>query len=187
MKNKYSWFLLFFIFLFLPGCAHVISKNLRVEVDPSLTFKQVLQDPEPYKGRMILWGGEIIETTNQEDRSTLIEVLQRPLGWGDEPKEAYPSEGRFLILADTYLDPYIYRRGRKITVAGMVLGEKITSLGKMDYHYPLVSSRQAYLWPVYYYPPYPYNPGWYYDPWYPGWGYPFGWGWGFGFHFRHHR
>jgi len=91
------------------------------------------------------------------------------------------SEGRFLILTDKYLDPYIFRRGKKITIAGEILGEKIKPLGEMDYRYPIVSSKQIYLWPEYYYRPYPYY--YYYDPW---WGYPNWWG-GFGFYYHHHH
>lgn len=187
MKNRSSWFLLFFIFLFVPGCAHVISKDLRAEVDPALSFRRISQDPEAYKGKTLLWGGEIVETTNQKDGSTLLEVLERRLGWRGEPDQSSPSEGRFLVLTETYLDAYIYRKGRKITVAGEILGEKKKLLGEMDYRYPLISSKQIYAWPVYYYAPYPYyysDPWGYPYPWYPGWGYPFGWGFGFRFHHR---
>ena len=106
---------------------------------------------------------------------------QRPLGWREEPQETTASEGRFLILADKYLDPYLFRRGKKITVAGEILGEKIKPLGEMDYRYPILSSKQIYLWPEYYYRPYPYI---YYDPW---WGYPYGWGGiGFGYYYFPH-
>jgi len=97
------------------------------------------------------------------------------------------SEGRFLVLYDKYLDPYLFRNGKKITVAGEIIGEKIKPLGEMDYRYPILSSKQIYLWPEYYYYSYPY---YYYDPW---WGYPY-WGWGIGFrydyfprHYHHHR
>jgi outer membrane lipoprotein len=189
MKNIYRWIFLFFMFILLSGCAHVISKDLRTQVDISLTFQQVLQNPNAYKGKMVVWGGEIIEAVNQKDGTTLIEVLQRPLGWREEPRKTIASEGRFLALVDRYLDPYVFRKGRKVTVAGEILGEEIKQIGKMDYRYPLLSSRQIYLWEDYYYYPVPY----YYDPWwdYPyGWrGYPYGWGppywWRFNFH--HHR
>jgi len=160
----------------------VISKDLRTSTDPSLTFRQVHGNSNTYKGKFVVWGGEIIETVNQKDGTTQIEIFQRPLGWRGEPDVTHVSDGRFLILADQYLDPYVYRRGRKITVAGEILGEKIKSLGDMDYRYPLLSSKQIYLWPEYYYYPYPY---YYYDPWryYPY--YP-RWWWGMGFHNHYH-
>ena len=173
-------------FLFLSGCAHVISKNLRAEADPALSFSRVLQNPEAFKGKTVIWGGEVVETTNQKDGSTLIEVLERRLDRQGEPDEASPSQGRFLVQSQDYLDPYVYRRGRKVTVAGVILGQKMKPLGEMDYRYPLVSIKQLHLWPLYYYAPAPYYPyPYYYDPWwrpapwYP-WGYyPYRWGFGF--------
>ena len=184
MKSRFTWFLLLSFIILLSGCVHVISKDLRIKSDPSLTLSQVHQNPDTFKGKLVVWGGEIIETVNQRDGTTQIEVFQRPLGWRGEPNETYPSEGRFLVLADKYLDPYVFQRGKKITVAGEIQGENLKSLGEMDYHYSIVSSKQIYLWPEYYYQPYPY----YYDPW---WGYPYGWG-GFGIHYyyfphRHHH
>jgi outer membrane lipoprotein len=182
MKSRFKWFLLFSLILF-SGCAHVISKDLRTKSDLSLTLSQVRQHPETFKGKWVVWGGEIIETVNQREGTTQIEVFQRPLGWRGEPKETTASEGRFLILADQYLDPYVFRRGKKITVAGEITGEKIKPLGQMDYRYPLVSTKQIYLWPEYNAQPYPY-PYSYYDP---GWGYPYGWGFGFGVYSHHRR
>ena len=179
MKSRLKWFLLLSLIL-LSGCAHVISKDLRTKSDLSLTLSQVRQNPEISKGKWVVWGGEIVETINQKEGTTQIEVFQRPLGWRGEPSETTASEGRFLILGDKYLDPYVFRRGKKITVAGEITGEKIKPLGQMDYRYPLVSGKEIYLWPVYYYQPYPYS---YYDPW---WGYPYGWG-GFGFYYHHHH
>ena len=178
-----KFFPLFFLALFISGCAHVISKDLRSHSDLSLTLKQVYQNTNAYKGKSVVWGGEIIETVNQKDGTTQIEVFQRPLGWRGELKETLASEGRFLILADKYLDPYIFRRGRKITVAGEIQEEKIKPLGEMDYRYPLLLSKQIHLWEEYYYYPVYYYPYYYYDPW---WGYPYGW-WGFGYYYRHHH
>jgi outer membrane lipoprotein len=178
MKNRAKWFLLLSLIV-LSGCAHVISKDLRTKSDRFLTLSQVRDNPKAFKGKWVVWGGEIVETVNQKEGTTQIEIFQKPLGWRGEPKETTASEGRFLILVDQYSDPYVFRRGKKITVAGEIVGEKVERLGEMDYRYPLVSSREVYLWPVYYYPPYPY-----YDPW---WSYPYGLGFGLHYHHHHHR
>jgi outer membrane lipoprotein len=180
MKRRFCGVLLSILLFLLSGCAHVISKDLRTKSDPHLTVSQVRQNPDAFKGKWVVWGGEIIETVNQKDGDTQIEVFQKPLGWRGEPNETVASEGRFLILADKYLDPYTFRRGKRITVAGEILGEKIKPLGKMEYRYPLLSGKQIYLWPEYYYYPYPY---YYYDPW---WYYP-RWYWGIGFDYHYHR
>ena len=171
MSDRFQWLLVPFLLILLTGCAHVISKDLRASADPSLTFGQVHQNPSAYKGKLVVWGGEIVETLNQKDGTTQIEVFQRPLDREGEPKVTHASGGRFLVLVDKYLDPYVYRSGTNITVAGEISGEKIKSLGEMDYRYPLLSSKQIYLWPAYYYSPYPY---YYYDPWwYYRWRYPY--------------
>jgi len=172
MKNICPRVLLVLLFALLSGCAPVISKDLRNQVDPNLTFQQVLQNPTAYKGAIVVWGGEIIEAVNQNDGTTLIEVFQRSLGWREEPKQTVASQGRFLALADRYLDPYIFRKGRRVTIGGEILGEEIKPLGKMDYHYPLLLCKQIYLWDEYYYYPPPYYP-YPYGPW---WGYPYWWG-----------
>lgn len=174
MLNRFHWFLLLSLLILLPGCAHVISEDLRANADPSLTFSQVHKDPNIYKDKFVVWGGEIIETVNQKDKTTLIEVFQRPLGRRGEPEVTLVSEGRFLILSEKYLDPYIFQKGRKITVAGEILGEKTKPIGEMDYRYTLLSCKQLYLWPYDNYLPYPfiYDPWSHYDPWR---GYPYMW------------
>lgn len=176
---SFRYLLFIFLLLQLYGCAHVISRDLRDAVDPSLSFEQVLKDPNAYQGKTVLWGGEIIETLINKDGTSEIEVFQRPLGVRGEPKITDISEGRFIIHDVRYLDPYLYRRGRRITVAGIIIGQRVKPLGEMEYRYPLISSKQIYLWPEYYYYPYPY----YYDPW---WYYP-RWWWRFGihYHYRH--
>lgn len=182
MKKVIGSLLLLSFWLF-TGCAHVISKDLRAKADPSLTLTQVRQDPEAYQGKMVLWGGEIVETFNRRDGSTQIEVFQKPLDWRGEPKGVLKSEGRFLVLTDQSLDPYLFRSGRRITVVGEILGGRIKPLGEMDYRYPLLASKQLHLWPedVYAYEPYPpyyYGLGWYDGP---------RWYWGFGFHYHRRR
>jgi len=160
MSNRLLFFIVIACFFLFSGCAHVISKDIRNKADPSLTFQKVIQNPIIYKGKTVVWGGEIIETLNQKNGTTEIEVFQIPLDSRDAPKASNASEGRFLILVNKYLDPYLYRKGRRITVAGEILGEKIQPLGEMDYRYPLILSKQIHLWGEYYYYPYPYHYPW---------------------------
>jgi outer membrane lipoprotein len=84
-SRAYLYFL-FFFFILTSGCSHVISDTLRARVDPSLTFREVFQNPNAYKGKIVVWGGEILQTLPQKDRTTLIEVLDWPLGWRGKPK-----------------------------------------------------------------------------------------------------
>ncbi len=160
-----SAFMIFLLFTLLSACGPVISKNLRTRADLDLTFQEVFQKPEAYKGEIVIWGGEIIQTINQKEGTTLIEISQRSLDWQEEPKEESSSGDRFLVLVEKYLDPFIYRRGKEITVAGKIIGEKTKLRGEVEYHYPYLLAKRVFLWrenyPYYYYP---YMPGWLYNP-----------------------
>ncbi|RKY84742.1 hypothetical protein DRQ11_11135 [candidate division KSB1 bacterium] len=165
-------------FVSFTGCAPVISKPLREQVAKGLTLSEVLKSPEVYKGKIILWSGVIINSVNLKE-GTMIEVLQKPADRQGKPKDVDQSEGRFLVLYPDYLDVAIYRRGRKVTVAGEIQGKRIQPLGEIDYIYPLISAKEIHLWPVekeerfYPYPcwhyPWWYGPFWYWGPWYPYW------------------
>jgi outer membrane lipoprotein len=141
-----SYILAMAAMLLLAGCAHVISKEVLQEVDMSLTFAHVSKDPDAYTGKIVLFGGDVIETQNLSDK-TLIVVLQRPLGSRGEPGAGDVSEGRFIIQTPEFLDPAIYRSGRKLTVAGMVAGKEVRPLGEITYAYPVIEKRELYLWP----------------------------------------
>jgi outer membrane lipoprotein len=149
------------LLIFFSGCTP-ISEELRAQADRTLNFQQVFKNPDAYKGKMVIWGGEVVEAINQKDGTTLIVVLQRSLDWTEEPTFKR-SEGRFIIFVEGYVDPYVFRRGRRITVAGEILGKKAMRLGELEYPYPLLLSKQIYLWGEYYYYPYPYY--WYYPYW----------------------
>ena len=146
MSNRVRSLIVICCLFFFSGCAHVISQELRNKVDPSLTFGTVIKNPVAYKGQTVVWGGEIVETLTQKYGTTEIEVFQIPLDSQDAPKAPNASEGRFLILVDKSLDPNLYQKGKRITVAGEILGEQIKPLGEMDYRYPLISSKQIHLW-----------------------------------------
>ncbi|MFH0976124.1 MAG: Slp family lipoprotein [Spirochaetota bacterium] len=167
MQNllKYSFIIIIFAFPF--GCATVISQEIKSRTNPSLSFLDIARDAGSHKGRTVVWGGEIIECVNKQDGTSLLEVYQKPLDLNDAPDLSSESEGRFLIKSDKFLDPYAYRKGRKITVGGEILGEEIRQIGEVGYRYPVVLSKEIYLWrDTYFYDtPYPF-----YDPW---WGYPY--------------
>jgi outer membrane lipoprotein len=132
--------------LLLAGCAHVISRGVLQEVDTSVSFAQLSKDPEAYQGKTVLFGGDVIETQNLSDK-TLVVVLQRPLDRRGEPSAGDVSEGRFIITTPGFLDPAIYGPGRKITVAGTVVGKEVRPLGEIEYTYPIIEKRELYLWP----------------------------------------
>jgi len=151
MKTKRNYNLFMYIaiagFFLLSGCASVISQRALDEVDRTLMFEQLLENPEAHKGKTVLLGGTIIETQNFSDRTHLV-ILQRPLGFRKRPIAEDVSRGRFIINTPGFLDPAIYRNERKITVVGSVMGTEVRALGKTEYSYPVVEKKELYLWPL---------------------------------------
>jgi outer membrane lipoprotein len=150
MKRK-QWFEFLIILSLLPwltGCAHVISSGVREQARKDLPFSAVLANPEVYEGVTIIWGGQVIDTLNEEGL-TLIKVLQIPVDYMGMPEDEAMSQGRFLARIQGYADPEVYRKGRKLTLAGKIAGKKIEPLGAMEYVYPLVDVKEIYLWKQY--------------------------------------
>jgi outer membrane lipoprotein len=143
-------YLLLFLSIFLFSCVPVISEEIRGGVDTSLTIKEVAQSPDTYKGKIVLWGGKIIQTLPQGEGTTLIEVLEWPLGWTGRPRRTVSFQGKFLILLKEPLDSSLYRREVRITVAGEIQGsmegEEIKSVSDPAYRYPLLLSKEIHVW-----------------------------------------
>ncbi len=98
-------------------------------------------------------------------------ALQVPLSSGQKPGAKDRSQGRLIIVSTQFLDPEIYTKGRKITVAGKVVGSSQNEINTEPYAYLRLEAIEVYLWPQYRMTPtyyYPYNaPYWFWnDPWY---------------------
>jgi outer membrane lipoprotein len=169
-KRGCLWLLIAWLALTGMGCTHVISQPLRQQAQPPVSFAELKTNPEALKGRMVIVGGEILQTTNLRD-STRIEVLQRPLSDSESPKLTETTGGRFMALCKEYLDPAVYAQQRRITVAGKVLGTYEGKVGEADYTYPLVSCEETHIFPsataqLLWYAS---NPWWYGGPYYYPW------------------
>jgi len=179
--KKSGWLAIVFLVLG-AGCAHVISEGVRSEVDPSVTFEMLRRDAKAHRGKVVFLGGVIVRAVNEED-GTLLEVYQTRTDRQGRPVDLDHSAGRFLAFYPGFLDAEIYRKGRRVTLAGVVEGERVQKLGKVDYRYPLLRVREIYLWKkeraAFYPPPYdPWGQGWWgpwspWGPWDPWWPYPF--------------
>jgi outer membrane lipoprotein len=162
-----------FVVIFASSCASPIAKKYRQEAAPGLTFPMVLEDPAAYKGSVVIWGGTIIRTVDNRQAGSDVFVLQSPLGSTDKPEAADYSQGRFIGVSPSFLDPLVYSKGRKITVAGVVAGKREVAEGGRTYAYPVVTVEQLYLWPRYV--PYYYGGPYYYDWYAPYWYGPYFW------------
>ncbi len=164
-----------FVFLLatLVGCSYPMSKEVRQEARLDLTFPQALENPAAYKGSTVIWGGSIIQTINRADGTDII-VLETPLESQERPQGERYSQGRFIVRSPKFLDPEIYKNGRKITVAGDIIGQDSRPLGQIQYNYPVVEAKELYLWnpetyanyPPPYYGGYGWAPPFWDDMWY---------------------
>jgi len=170
------------ILVFLTGCS-VISKSIRSEVDRTITLPMVQANPDAFKNKKVIWGGIVLSSKNLAEK-TVIEVLQTPLDRSDRVTDKEKSLGRFLVESSVYMDTFLYKTGKEITVAGVIKGATIQKIGERDYIYPVIEPIQmrvfepykepvyepSPLWPWWHYPPYnPYYPypNKYYNPYYP--------------------
>ncbi len=159
----------------VSSCASPIASQYRKEATPNLTFPMVYQDPAAHKGSFVIWGGSIIRTINTASGSEMF-VLETPLGSRDWPESIEYSRGRFIVTSTYSLDPLVYHRGKRVTVAGEVVGTRQVKGKKsgVTFTYPVVRAKQIYLWKRAHYHAYPYyysGYGWWGEPYY--WGGPY--------------
>ena len=156
--------------VFVSGCAHVISKDILQKVNTQITFAELQKAPQAHREKVVLLGGVIVKTVNRKD-GTLLEVYQTMIDRRGRPIKLDISGGRFLAHYKGFLDCEIYRKGRKVTIAGVVQGEEMIRLGEIDYRCPYLVVKDIHLWEKEQprkYEPYPWGPWypWWY-PWYP--------------------
>ncbi len=146
--RRISFLLSALLFLSLTACGpKVIPKEFEEKLDKKVTFEEVKRNPETYRGKRILVGGEIIETRNLEGK-TEIEILQKPLGRDRSPLPVDDSEGRFILIHPSFLDPSVFRSGRRVTAVGVVEGSRSQKIGEAERIYPIFENEHLHLWPV---------------------------------------
>ena len=94
----------------------------------------------------VIWGGPILDTKPQEE-TTQLEILAYPLDRSERPQVDRGSTGRFLAVADGYLEPADYAAGRQVTVRGELTDTRQATIGEADYRYPVVTTDTIHLWP----------------------------------------
>jgi outer membrane lipoprotein len=142
------------VILALSGCTSVLSTSVVQEADDKIAFPDLQKQPERYRGAVVILGGQIVETVVKESE-TWVQVLQLPLGAQQRPDNLASSQGRFIVIYKRFADPFVYEKGRKITVAGVVEGGRVIMLNDRTYTLPVLLERESYLWKTEeYYPAY---------------------------------
>lgn len=133
--------------LALAGCASMPQALRAPGIDPGLPSPDsALARPGDAQGRLVRWGGVIIGTRNLPT-TTRIEILAYPLDRRGRPELGATPSRRFLDEQAGYLEPMTYRKGRVVTVVGVLERPVLGHIGAASYLYPQVQGRSLYLWP----------------------------------------
>ena len=136
--------LILLVLISLAACATPPFDTSRVA--PDITPSRVIAQPSPHLDKMIIWGGIILGTRNQEN-NTQIEVLAYPINSSQRPSLNESPQGRFIIRHEGYLEPVTYAQGRRLSVLGKISTTRPGKVGDSDYLYPVIESEQLKLWP----------------------------------------
>ncbi|MEW6334813.1 MAG: Slp family lipoprotein, partial [Thermodesulfobacteriota bacterium] len=107
--------------------------------------ESVQKAPEKFEGEFVLFGGRVVEIRNDPPFSSMI-VVQFPLDGSYKPNVNQPSQGRFLVRSESFLDPAVYSAGSLVTVAGTIAGKDIRPVGEYPYVYPVINSTRIWKW-----------------------------------------
>ena len=136
--------------LALPGCAlsePAFPPALQNQVEPALTFAQIKDAPDSYRGKTVMLGGEVLTAKRLKD-GTRLEVLQLPLDSpGDPTRDLTASQGRFYAIQKEFLDPATIPTHTRVTLIGEITGATPGKLDEMDYTYPTVDIKSLRMWP----------------------------------------
>ena len=164
--------------LLFAGCATVPEDLQPVpEVQPEVA--EVRAEPEAFAGATVVWGGNIARVENLAE-GTRLEIVSRPLGRDQRPRDVDRSDGRFHAFFPDFLDPQVHAPMREVTVRGRVDGVNEGTIGEFGYTFPRVVVDSLHLWPVREPEPRviardPFWDPW--GPWGPSWGHPWRRGW----------
>ncbi|NJL17719.1 MAG: hypothetical protein HC938_11510 [Nitrospira sp.] len=145
LPRKASWLLLVML---LAGCTaqRVVPDELEPLVDRTVTFRAVIEAPEAYEGRMLIFGGEVLKAKRLKD-GTQIELLQLPLGKNEGPiLNRQRSDGRFFAIQQEFLDPATIVAGTRMTIVGELSKAKIEHLDDVEYRYPVLIVKHLHTW-----------------------------------------
>jgi outer membrane lipoprotein len=124
----------------------VIPESLEQQIDKNVTFNQVAQSPDSYRGRTIIVGGEVLHARRLRE-GTQLEVLQLPLDDDHRPVgQRTESQGRLLATQQDFLDPATLPNGTPVTMVAEVTGMTTDRLDETEYRYPTMEIKHLHIW-----------------------------------------
>ena len=76
-------------------CSSIIPKEIRNQALKGVSLKELASNPAAYYGKTVILGGKVVVCRNLDGHGE-IEVLQKPLGFRDRPRDRDYSEGKFI-------------------------------------------------------------------------------------------
>ncbi len=134
-----------FLGFLLVGCntfPEKLESASKVELLPFDEVGDMDLEPTNYQA---LWGGVIAKTVNFTDR-TQIEIIYFPLNSRGEPQTHKESLGRFRAYVGDFVDPFVYRPGRTVTILGTLGVREKGYVGHYSYDYTVLHSIELHLW-----------------------------------------
>lgn len=115
------------------------------KTSPDLSM--VRQDPEDYRGKTVLLGGQVLAVQTPQSGIRQIEVSQSLLDSQGMPT-LQPGSGRFLVIVEEALGVPEVHIGCRLAVLGEILGLSRQELAGSVYPYVLVKAREIRMWPA---------------------------------------
>ena len=144
MMMTYRHGLLILLALLFSACAsgpRYPTEGVELAATPQLATAEA----SALRGKTILWGGMIINSSNLKNQ-TRLEILAYPLDSNQYPQTDSAPLGRFLLVKEGYLETVDYAPGRLVTLRGPLAGTESGKVGETRYTYPLVRAQELYLW-----------------------------------------
>ncbi|WP_305907851.1 Slp family lipoprotein [Methylomarinum sp. Ch1-1] len=94
----------------MASACSTIPEQIRHAPSPDVRLPEVQEDFSAHQGKSVRWGGTVLEVINDESFTT-IQTLHYPLQSNGRPETDDPSNGRFIIKSEKFLDPPFIRKG----------------------------------------------------------------------------
>ena len=121
----------------------ISSKTLSQQSEgPPPPLYLLAANPDSFKGKVIILGGEILGLTKKEGK-TFIDFGEIPLYEDLHPILGVPAGDRFRVVSPIDLN-LLYYRGKVVTVAGEFMG--IAGPPELEERVPILLSMEMYVW-----------------------------------------
>jgi len=131
----------------MAACAAGIPLQLAEQVSWNLSFIDIRQHPEAYRGRMVALGGIVthVEAVDKGYRVIVSELPFEPSGRYRPAVDQLPR-GLFILLIPWQAPPSGLRPGAEVTVVGEIVGTDTLSQTEVDERVPLLEERYVKIW-----------------------------------------